>query len=1067
MKKLILFLFALILTFSAQAAYLTNVPYKVVQPNGDTLHCFISGDEYHQWLHDKNGYTIIQDFNTGYYVYAVREGETLAPTSYIAGQVNPASVGLMPHQNISAALWLQKREQMEAPARKMESVSTKEENPNRNKGTLNNIIIFVNFADDGGFDRPFAEVEKMFNDSSANAISMYNYFKQMSFDQLHTPSYFFPAPQNGNIVSYTDKYSRNYYCAFNPVNNFIGYQNSAERTEREHALLERALAYVDSLIPDNLNIDYDGDDKVDNICFIVKGEVGEWNALLWPHKWSLYSRECYLKGKRVGTYNFQLDGTPAYFTPAVFCHEMFHTLSAPDLYHYEDGFSSLTPVGRWDVMASTTNPPQQSAAYMKHKYGNWIDEIPTITTNGTYTLYPGNSTRADKMCYQMQCPGKENEFYVFEYRRQSSPNDSTIYGSGLLVYRIFKGASGNSNYNGKTVFDEVYIFRPNGTSTSYNGDISNAHFDASQGRDHIDKTTNPAPFFIDGTIDSLFNISYISEPGDSLVFTIGKFYAQCTPNEVVFDNEAATKKIPLTSNTSWEIKGVNKVPNWLSVTPTQGTGDTTITISTLNVNEGVKDRVCTLTVYNDSIEHPQPLIIIQKGQEPYFEVSSDTIWIDDETLTGKLYIKSNVWWSISLIDRVNWLTIDKMEGDHSDTVTFTADVRSTFSRSLSFNLKNGLERIPTLTVAQKGIEPILYVDYPEEEKALRVANKIASTKATLHANMSWRITPMPFIVGKDTLDPWISLSDTMGNGTAELTINVLDSNKLVMERKAAFRIIGVEGHEFMLTIYQEGTEFIASVSTDHVEIGNISGSSFQVTVNANDKWSTTGKASWYNSQIQDSTTLIIKISTFNYGEETLSDTLFVHYFSDFMRNKWIPILITQQPSFIELSKDTVLVENRVGSTAKLNIHANTRWYCLGMCAWTSLNKTYGAGDYALEVRASATTTDERTCNISITDRKGTTKTLVVKQLTTVEMDDYLIQNLHIYPNPAHDVIHIDNNQMMIDNVTVFDVQGRPVLQKENVGDFSTTLSTSSLTKGLYLVRVIGDGHVVTKRIVVQ
>ncbi|MBR4217933.1 MAG: M6 family metalloprotease domain-containing protein [Bacteroidales bacterium] len=1066
MKKAFLFLLPLLfLTLMAQAAYLTNVPRTVVQPNGDTLHCFISGDEFHHWLHDKDGYTIIQDKQTGYYVYAIREGEALAPTSYIAGKVNPASVGLAPYQNISASLWMQKREQMEAPARKMDmsSVATKGE---KNHGVLNNIIIFINFADDGGFEQSFAEVNRMFNDSSDNAISMYNFFKQMSFNQLFIPSHFFPAPQGDQVMSYTDSHPRNYFAEYSPVTNYIGYQNEAERTDREHALIERALAYVESMIPESLDLDCDGDDKVDNVCFIVRGEVGDWSSLLWPHKWNLYSRECFLHGKRVSTYNFQLDGTPAYYNTSVFCHEMFHTLSAPDLYHYEDAFSSLSPVGRWDLMSNNTNPPQQTAAYMKYKYGNWIEEIPTITTNGTYTLYPGNSDRKDKMCYLMPCPGRDNEYYAFEYRRQSPPNDSTIYGSGLLVYRIWQGASGNANYNGKTVFDEVYLYRPGGSPTR-NGDLSTAHFDATQGRDHIDLTTNPVPYFVDGTIDSLFNISYISEPGDSLVFTIGKYYAQCTPNEVVFEKGIATQQIHLASNTSWEIQKTEENRDWVSIDPIKGTGDTIITITTLTVNETVKDRVCTLMVYNDSIEYPQPLIITQKGEEPYFEVSSDTIWIDDDNLTAKLYIKGNVDWSISLIDRVKWLTIDKMEGIGTDTVTFTADKRSTFARFLSFNLKNGLERIPTLTVAQKGIEPILYVDYPEGEKALRVANKIASTQATLHANMSWRIAPMPFIIGKDTIEPWISISDTMGNGTTELTLNVLDSNNLVTERKATFRIIGEEEHEFMLTIYQDGTEFIASVSTDHVEIGNISGSTYYVTVKANDQWTTAGYSTWYSAKKQNDTTLIISISTFNYGDATLSDTLFVRHISDYSRKKWIPILITQQPSFINLSKDTVLVENRVGSIAKLNLQANTRWYCIGMCAWTSLNKTYGAGDFALEVRATATTNTERTCSINITDRKGTSKYLIVKQLTTVEMDDYLIKNLNIYPNPAHNVVHIDNNQILIDNVTMFDAQGRVVLQKENANDYSVTLNTSSLTKGIYFVRVTGDGHVVTKRVVVQ
>ncbi|MDZ4183225.1 MAG: hypothetical protein U1B83_10145 [Candidatus Cloacimonadaceae bacterium] len=34
------------------AAYLTDIPIQVNQPNGTVIDCFASGDEYHNWLHD-------------------------------------------------------------------------------------------------------------------------------------------------------------------------------------------------------------------------------------------------------------------------------------------------------------------------------------------------------------------------------------------------------------------------------------------------------------------------------------------------------------------------------------------------------------------------------------------------------------------------------------------------------------------------------------------------------------------------------------------------------------------------------------------------------------------------------------------------------------------------------------------------------------------------------------------------------------------------------------------------------------------------------------------------------
>ncbi len=47
-------------------------------------------------MHDNDGYTIIQDHNTGYYTYAQLENERLVPSKFIVGKSDPARVGLIP-----------------------------------------------------------------------------------------------------------------------------------------------------------------------------------------------------------------------------------------------------------------------------------------------------------------------------------------------------------------------------------------------------------------------------------------------------------------------------------------------------------------------------------------------------------------------------------------------------------------------------------------------------------------------------------------------------------------------------------------------------------------------------------------------------------------------------------------------------------------------------------------------------------------------------------------------------------------------------------------------------------
>lgn len=514
MKKLLfylLFIFAIVCT---QAAYLTNVPRVLIQPNGDTLHCFASGDEFYLRLHDANNYTIVQDPHTGYFVYATLQNEKVVPSQWVAGTCNPAQKGLLPNICISTKQYQQTREKMLLPAKR---TLTRDENTN--KGNYNNIAIFIRFADDTNFTNSYSSIERMFNDSSDNyqANSMFDYFKRTSYNQLFIRTYLYPAPNGELILSYQDSLPRAYYQPWSETNP-IGYSDNdstPSRTEREHQLLDRACRYIDSLIPYDINFDYNNDGYIDNICFIVRGDVGDWNVLLWPHRWSLYTTETYIHDKRVYDFNFQLADAAGYFNPSVLCHEMFHSLGAPDLYHYSyDGFDAA---GKWDLMCSTQNPPQQTCAYMKYKYGNWLteDDLIPVTDYGTYTLNPLNSEVPDRVSYRFNTQSPY-EFILADYRNQKAPFDEEVPGAGVVFYRVNALFNGNASYNGEDVLDEVYVYRFHGTLQN-NGVVSGAFFRSNIYRNEFSPLSDPYPFISDGQIVPL-HINILTSGPDSIQF---------------------------------------------------------------------------------------------------------------------------------------------------------------------------------------------------------------------------------------------------------------------------------------------------------------------------------------------------------------------------------------------------------------------------------------------------------------------------------------------------------------------------------------------------------------------
>jgi M6 family metalloprotease-like protein/uncharacterized repeat protein (TIGR02543 family) len=351
----------------------------------------------------------------------------------------------------------------------------------------------------------------LFNDTAAGANSMYNYYKEVSYDQLGITTTFYPTTAT-IVVSYQDSQPRAYYQPYNEVSNPDGYQDDAENTEREHTLLKNAVDHVSSQIPDSLNIDADDDNYVDNVCFIIYGDPDGWNELLWPHRWYLYSVEAYINGKRVLTYNFQLQTSLYSSGVGVLCHEMFHSLGAPDLYHYSH--DELKPVYRWDIMENNLNPPQHMGAYMKYRYGTWISSIPEITSDGTYDLNPLIS--ATNNCYKVASPYSSTEYFMLEYRKKSGTFENSLPGEGLLVYRINTNKDGEGNEDGPP--DEVYIYRPDGTTT-VNGSPSSANFSTDADRTAINDTTNPSSFLSNGSQGGL-DISNVGSVNGVISFDV-------------------------------------------------------------------------------------------------------------------------------------------------------------------------------------------------------------------------------------------------------------------------------------------------------------------------------------------------------------------------------------------------------------------------------------------------------------------------------------------------------------------------------------------------------------------
>jgi M6 family metalloprotease-like protein len=497
--------------WTAYSAPIRNLPQKLVQPDGSVVHCYASGDEFNHWLHDKDNYTIVQHPKTGYFVYAILENGKLTASGFVAGKVDPTTVGLKKGVNISTNEMERRRRSFlqKAPA-SLASPSS--------MGTINNIVIFIRFADESKniFPDSIGWYDRVFNSSSPGANSMYNYFTETSYGQFATTATFYPVTTD-SVLSYQDVNTRNYYRGYNAVTNPIGYITDNEGIGREQVLLKKAVESIGSQVPPNLNIDVNGDGDVDNVSLIFSGNVESWSDwVLWPHSLNLSTQNVAINGKTVRRYTVNLRQVMIDYQGGVvtFCHEMFHALGAPDMYHYNNVPDDV--LGRWDLMDWGGG---HMSAYVKYRYAKWIASIPTISTPGTYTLAPltspVNNCYAIASLFSVAWPSAPSkEYFVVEYRKRIGTFESSLPGEGLVVYRVNAGLDGEGNYNGPP--DELYLYRP-GVMTYSSAD--SAAFSSNSGRVSLTDSTNPSCFLSDGSRGGLMltNVGFL---GDTMTFTI-------------------------------------------------------------------------------------------------------------------------------------------------------------------------------------------------------------------------------------------------------------------------------------------------------------------------------------------------------------------------------------------------------------------------------------------------------------------------------------------------------------------------------------------------------------------
>lgn len=332
--------------------------------------------------------------------------------------------------------------------------------------TINNIVVLIRFKGEDEFmneekSKQLYESYNLFNDlnndkvADEGSISLNSYINDLTYGEVKVNTDIYPKGNN-TYLSIEAPQTRSYY------------EKYIAGSKEEEALIKWAFDSIkDSISLSADELDKNGDGEIDVVTFLCTGAtVG--NNMLWPHE-TRFLGDSSIKEKKLATYNLINVGTNEnnIFNKSlikVAIHEFLHAFNYPDLYRY---YYRGNPVGEWDVMANTDGYGQLPLVYTRNFYSGLNMNIEEISSDGTYTVKSSQSSnKNDIVAFKIKSPLSEKEYFMVEFRKKSGNWDSTLPGSGLIVYRINENVNAYlGNRNGYP--DHIYVFR--------NGDINNTY----------------------------------------------------------------------------------------------------------------------------------------------------------------------------------------------------------------------------------------------------------------------------------------------------------------------------------------------------------------------------------------------------------------------------------------------------------------------------------------------------------------------------------------------------------------------------------------------------------------
>ncbi len=369
-------------------------------------------------------------------------------------------------------------------------------------------------------------------------------------------------------------------------------------------------------------------------------------------------------------------------------------------------------------------------------------------------------------------------------------------------------------------------------------------------------------------------------------------YLSVDKTDFEFPVTASSAKLNVLSNAPW--KFADGIPEWITVTPTGGTGNAAVTVSVTGHNSA-DPRQAKLSISPTAVDSPCEIDIFQAGHT----LEADSTSLHFSARAGQLTfnLESDAQWVASSSD--TWISVSPTSGSGNRTINVSV-LANESETARTGSVVIGIEdKTVTVPVYQAGG----YITVTS--KALDFTSKGGSTQVSLSSDTDWKI---------ESGASWLTTSVSSGSDNASVTITASD-NPSSSSRSSKVTVTSQGLTPVSIAVSQASRYLRTSVDT--LAFFFRGGTSDAVLIETDGVCEITNTAPWITVNRLSSTQFTVTVPDYTEGSEDRKATLTLSLTDVTSGSVSKNIIITQsnkaQPQYVDLGLSVKWATFNVGA----------------------------------------------------------------------------------------------------------------------------------------------------------